>query len=161
MHVERVGIVVVDDLSHLDPGRFWMTMAARSWTRPFDGQGERRPFDRMPANGLALEDDPFRSLAGALRRRGVYAKTGVPHADFAWADFLRRRIRSTNLVHDFEATVDEAETLIRAWPKALCLPGLRAIEGIGHATVPATPGAFPDPSGETDRASAWEASCKC
>src|SRR3954462_8709693 len=99
-------------------------------TRPFDRQGKRRPFDPMPTNVLALEDDPFRSLAGALRRRGVYAKTGTPHADFAWADFLRRQIRSANLVQDFEATLDEAERLIRAWPRALRLPGLCGIEGI-------------------------------
>ena len=38
-----------------------------------------------------LVDDPFRSLAGELRRVGGYAKDTTPFSEFLWADFLRRR----------------------------------------------------------------------
>jgi hypothetical protein len=36
--------------------------------------------------------DPYRSLAGALRRTGGFAKDTTPYSEFLWADFLRRRI---------------------------------------------------------------------
>ena len=39
-----------------------------------------------------LKDDPFRSLAGALRRAGGFAKDTRPFSEFLWADFLRRRM---------------------------------------------------------------------
>jgi hypothetical protein len=120
---KRVRINVVDDLSHLDLAKFWATLEQRSWVRPIDRLGMRRPFDHMPRHVLSLEDDPFRSLAGALRRLGLYAKTTVRYSDFAWADFLRRQIRSRSVDHDFDAAVDEAVRLVCASPDAKQLPG--------------------------------------
>ena len=34
-----------------------------------------------------LIDDPFRSLAGELRRAGGFAKDTTPFSEFLWADF--------------------------------------------------------------------------
>lgn len=144
MNIESVGMVVVDDLSHLEPEDFWLTLAQRSWTRPIDGLGIRRPFRDMPENILAMEDDPFRSLAGALRRLGHYLKTAVPHADFVWADFLRRRISRTRLCSDFEAALDEAVWLIRSCGEAQFLPGLQDPRETGIA-APATQAAAQPP----------------
>ena len=46
----------------------------------------------IPKSIEDMADDPFRSLAGALRRKGGYAKDTTPFSEFLWADFLRRRI---------------------------------------------------------------------
>ena len=123
MGAKRVRIMVVDDLSHLDPGKFWATLEQRSWVRPFDRLGMRRAFDHMPTHVLALEDDPFRSLAGALRRLGIFTKTATRYSDFAWADFLRCHIGSGCVDHDFDAAVDEAVRLVCASAEAKNLPG--------------------------------------
>src|SRR3974377_1798791 len=37
-------------------------------------------------------DDPFRSLAGELRRAGGFAKDTTPFSEFLWPDFLRRQM---------------------------------------------------------------------
>ena len=143
MGVEQIEIEVIDDLSRLDPSTFWLTLALRSWTRQIDGTGRRRSFEHMPQNVLALEDDPFRSLAGELRRLGLYAKTAIAYADFAWAEFLRDRIDRRHVDHDFHAALDEAIGLVRASPQARHLPGWQMFTGIEHAYP--TPVASPDP----------------
>jgi hypothetical protein len=69
-----------------------------------------------------LIDDPFRSLAGALRRVGGYAKETMPFSEFLWADFLRRRMKRKDIERDFEAAVDQALSLARS-EEADYLPG--------------------------------------
>ncbi|WP_038959613.1 ParB-like protein [Bradyrhizobium japonicum] len=48
--------------------------------------------DDMPTSVDDLTDAPYRSLAGALKRAGGYAKDNAPFSEFRWADFLRCRI---------------------------------------------------------------------
>jgi len=136
MGIKRAGLVIADDLSHLDPGTFWLTMARRSWARPIDGMGVHRPFEHMPASILSMEDDPFRSLAGALRRLGHYVKTSSPYTDFVWADFLRWRIARSHVDSDFEAAMDEAVRLIHTDVEAQQLPGWQGFAGVGAARSP-------------------------
>src|SRR5215470_10804037 len=47
-----------------------------------------------------LVDDPFRSLAGELRRAGGFAKDTTPFSEFLWADFLRRRMKRKRVERD-------------------------------------------------------------
>lgn len=123
MGVKRADVEIVGDLSHLDAGNFWLTLALRSWARPIDGTGMRRQYMHMPTTILGLENDPFRSLAGELRRLGVFAKTLGPYADFAWADFLRYRMRGIPVEQDFDAARREAIDLVQTDPEARQLPG--------------------------------------
>ncbi|MCQ4503937.1 hypothetical protein NON27_27510, partial [Vibrio parahaemolyticus] len=69
-----------------------------------------------------LTDDPYRSLAGELRRAGGYAKDPTPYSEFLWGDFLRRRIDRARVDNDFTAALDQALSLCRA-PEARYLPG--------------------------------------
>jgi hypothetical protein len=55
----------------------------------------------MPKTVFDLTDDPFRSLAGALKRTGGYAKDKAPFSEFRWADFLRNRIARPTVEFDF------------------------------------------------------------
>jgi hypothetical protein len=96
-----VPIAVVDDIGRLGFEDFWTTLEKRNWTHPFDDNGHRRPFENMPALIGELTDDPFRSLAGAIKRAGGYAKSIAPFSEFRWADFFRERISRTLVERDF------------------------------------------------------------
>jgi hypothetical protein len=50
----------------------------------------------LPKTVAGLIDDPFRSLAGELRRAGGFAKDTTPFSEFLWTDFLRRRVKRLN-----------------------------------------------------------------
>src|SRR6202047_4313872 len=68
--VLEVAPSVVLDLSHLDNDAFWVVLDNRGLMHPFDEGGRRPGYDKIPKSISDLVDDPFRSLAGALRRAG-------------------------------------------------------------------------------------------
>ena len=103
--VEHVLVSVVADLSKLDPDGFWVVLDNRSWMHPFDDQGRRRAYKDIPKLVSALVDDPFRSLAGELRRAGGFAKETTPFSEFLWADFLRRRLNRKSVEADYNPVV--------------------------------------------------------
>ena len=96
------------DFSTLEKPEFWMVMDHRHRVYPFDADGVRQPFTAIPKAVEALVDDPWRSLAGALRNAGGFAKENEPFAEFMWADFLRRRIEPALLARDFDAALAAA-----------------------------------------------------
>jgi hypothetical protein len=106
--VEHVLTSVVADLSGLAKPEFWSVMDHYRWTYPFDAKGMRQPHDRLPKTVADLVDDPYRSLAGALRTSGGYAKDNTPFSEFMWADFLRNRVDAGALHKDFKGAVAEA-----------------------------------------------------
>jgi hypothetical protein len=120
--VEDVATTVVADLSMLGKDEFWVFIDNRAWCHPYDEDGKRRSFDDIPRSIKGLKDDPFRSLAGELRRAGGFAKEVTPFSEFLWADFLRRRIKATDVRQDFGAALSKALRLAKS-PKAGYLPG--------------------------------------
>jgi hypothetical protein len=81
---------------------------------PFDDRGRRRVYDDLPHSIEGLVDDPFRSLAGELRRAGGFAKDTTPFSEFLWADFLRRRIERKAVESDFDRALHQALDLARS-----------------------------------------------
>ncbi|MFX4543585.1 ParB-like protein, partial [Acinetobacter baumannii] len=79
---------VVADLRPLSQDAFWVFLDNRGWLHPFDEQGQRRGYGDIPKRIRDLADDPFRSLAGAVRQAGGYAKETTPFSEFIWADYL-------------------------------------------------------------------------
>ncbi len=61
-----------------------------------------------------LKDDPFRSLAGELRRVGGFAKDTTPFSEFLWADFLRRSLSRKNVEANFEKSLEKALALAKS-----------------------------------------------
>jgi hypothetical protein len=120
--VDGVLITVVANLTKLDRDAFWFNLDNRGWTHPFDDQGRRRDYKDIPKSVSELIDDPFRSLAGELRRAGGYAKETTPFSEFLWADFLRRRIKRKAVEQDFDETLNEALSLAKS-EEAGYLPG--------------------------------------
>jgi hypothetical protein len=70
--------------------------------------------DAIPKTIASLSDDPYRSLAGELRRLGGYAKDTTPFSEFIWADFLRRRIKPSAVAKDFEKAMAKALVLAKS-----------------------------------------------
>jgi hypothetical protein len=62
----------------------------------------------LPQSIDRLIDDPFRSLAGELRRAGGFAKDTTPFSEFLWADFLRRRMDRREVENHFDRALGEA-----------------------------------------------------
>ena len=106
--VEKIMVDMTADLSGLSDYSFWVVLDNRSLCHPYDNEGRRQDFDAIPKSVAKMEDDPFRSLAGELRRAGGYAKDPTPFAEFLWADFLRNRMKVSTVDKDF------ADALVRA-----------------------------------------------
>jgi len=120
--VKNVAVTVIANLSKLEPDAFWIVLDNRSWMHPFDADGRRRPYKDIPKSIAKLVDDPFRSLAGELRRQGGFAKDTTPFSEFLWADFLRRLMKRKLVEHDFARAMEKALQLAKG-PDANYLPG--------------------------------------
>jgi hypothetical protein len=120
--VKHVLVNIVADLSGLERPAFRTFMDNRNWLHPFDAQGQRQPYGAIPKHIKQLADDPYRSLAGELRRAGGYAKDSMPYAEFLWADYLRRHIGTAMVARDFATAVTAALQLAHV-PQASYLPG--------------------------------------
>ena len=120
--VKNVAVTVIANLSKLEADAFWTVLDNRSWLHPFDADGRRRPYKDIPKSIAKLVDDPFRSLAGELRRQGGFAKDTTPFSEFLWADFLRRRMKRKLVDHDFARAMEKALQLAKS-PDANYLPG--------------------------------------
>jgi hypothetical protein len=120
--VKEVAVTVIANLGTLDGDAFWVVMDNRSWMHPFDAKGERRHYNDIPKKVTEMVDDPFRSLAGELRRTGGFAKDTTPFSEFLWADFLRRRIKRKLVERDFDRAVEKALQLAKS-KDAGYLPG--------------------------------------
>ena len=69
-----------------------------------------------------LKDDPFRSLAGELRRVGGFAKDTTPFSEFLWGDFLRRKMSRESVEDNFAKATEKALVFARS-KDAIYLPG--------------------------------------
>jgi hypothetical protein len=120
--VKHVAVTIVANLSKLDSDAFWTVMDNRNWMHPFDDKGRRRSYDDIPKSVTEMVDDPFRSLAGELRRAGGFAKDTTPFSEFIWADFLRRRMKRKIVEKDFDRAIARALELAKS-KDADYLPG--------------------------------------
>ncbi|HTY48119.1 MAG TPA: ParB-like protein [Steroidobacteraceae bacterium] len=120
--VKRAAVTVVADLRRLPTEAFWAFIDNRGWLHPFDAEGRRRSYRDVPRRIWKLQDDPYRSLAGELRRAGGFSKDTTPFSEFLWADFLRRRIKRRLIEKDFDAALVKALKLARSG-EADFLPG--------------------------------------
>jgi hypothetical protein len=120
--VKSVFTTIIADLHQLDEDAFWTVLDFRAWTHPYDAKGRRRPYSDLPKTVDRMKDDPFRSLAGELRRLGGFAKDSTPFSEFLWADFLRRRIKEKDAEKDFQGSLALALELAKG-DEAGYLPG--------------------------------------
>jgi len=120
--VKDVLVTTVADLRKLPDDAFWIYLDNRSWVHPYDASGHRRDFTQIPRKISGLKDDPYRSIAGELRRIGGFAKDTTPFSEFLWADFMRRRITRSLTKSDFPKALKQAFKLAKS-EDAGYLPG--------------------------------------
>ncbi len=120
--VKDILVSVIGDLTMVDRDAFWGVMDNKRWVYPYDAKGERRHFDDLPKSVKDLKDDPFRSLAGELRRAGGFAKDTTPFSEFLWADFLRRKIGRKVAEDNFSKAMEKALQFAKS-DDAVYLPG--------------------------------------
>ena len=120
--VKDILVTVIGDLTMVDKDAFWGVMDNKRWVYPYDAKGERRHFKDLPKSITDLKDDPFRSLAGELRRAGGFAKDTTPFSEFLWADFLRRKMSAKVVEENFAKALEKGLALARS-QDATYLPG--------------------------------------
>jgi hypothetical protein len=120
--VKDILVTVIGDLSMVEREAFWGVMDNKRWVYPYDSKGDRRHFKDLPKSIEELKDDPFRSLAGELRRAGGFAKDTTPFSEFLWADFLRRKISNKVVEDNFEKAMELSLAAARS-KDAVYLPG--------------------------------------
>jgi hypothetical protein len=111
--ISDVPITVADDLQCLDQAMFWSELDRRGWCRPYDAQRRRQEYCEIPSSMSGLKDDPFRSLASALRHAGGYTKDEALFSEFVWADFLRDCMLAEEVEADFDSALKAALVLSR------------------------------------------------
>lgn len=97
---------IKDDLSDSKSmAEFWERMVEKGYAYPKDENGIQRNPESLPKSYFDLRDDPYRSLASAVREKGGYEKTKTAFSEFAWADFFRDRIKIESGESGFEKAV--------------------------------------------------------
>jgi hypothetical protein len=119
---KKVLIQPLADLQSLSTDHFWRFLDNKGWLHPFDAHGKRQPYDAIPKRISHLQDDPFRSLAGGVRKAGGYAKDTTPFMEFIWADYFRRSFRARDIRNHWDRTLEEAVALARQH-EARFMPG--------------------------------------
>jgi hypothetical protein len=120
--IKDILVTVIGDLTMVERDAFWGVMDNKRWVYPYDAKGERRPFKDLPKTIRDLKDDPYRSLAGELRRAGGFAKDTTPFSEFLWADFLRRQIGRKVVEDHFSKALEKALEAAKSHD-AIYLPG--------------------------------------
>ncbi len=116
LHDEGQRTVLIQPIAFLDglsQEHFWRFLDNQGWLHPFDEHGQRQSYSAIPKKIAHLADDPFRSLAGAVRKAGGYAKVARPYTGFIWADYFRKQFKARDIRHHWKRTLDEAVTLAR------------------------------------------------
>jgi hypothetical protein len=105
---KQVYVTIIGDLRKADRSYFWNLMNYHGWTHPYDTKGRRCAYEDLPKTVKDMEDDPYRSLSGALRNIGGFAKDSTAFSEFVWADFFRPRLKRKDVTRDFDAALREA-----------------------------------------------------
>ena len=120
--VKKAQVIVLKDLSELEPSAFWMAMDHHNWVHPYNAKGKRDDFSAIPDKLEDLQDDPYRSLADHVQKLGGYADSDLPYADFLWADYFRDRLEIKTTKAAWENATAAALALAQD-DSARCLPG--------------------------------------
>ena len=113
--IKDILVTVIGDLRMVDKDAFWGVMDNKRWVYPYDAKGERCHFKDLPKSIKDLKDDPYRSLAGELRRAGGFAKDTTPFSEFLWADFLRRQVPRKVVEDNFSKALDRFGAFVKSW----------------------------------------------
>jgi len=111
--------------SDLSERNFWRKMREKNYIYLFDEFGESLTDHRqIPTHISDLDNDPYRSLAWAVREQDGFDKTNIPFAEFRWANFFRTRVSVGDSDYEFKNAVLAALKLASK-KEASHLPGFK------------------------------------
>ncbi len=120
----HVLVKVVEDLSHQDEIHFWKSLHQQGYIYLKNSKDEDISPEDLPKKISEMKDDPYRSLAGFVRKAGGYTKNPTPFSEFKWAEFFRHRLSFDNTKKGLEKVLPEAIQLAES-PEAKKLPGFK------------------------------------
>jgi hypothetical protein len=130
--VSNTYCTIIDNLSHTKPDDFWKQLEANNEVYLKDRNGNSITPHDLPASVKDLSNNPFRSLAGAVREscgseKGDENSSGEDYLDFRWADYLREHWAQTGIASEDIDTKFEGVTIaarqLAAQKDAANLPG--------------------------------------
>jgi hypothetical protein len=115
--IKRLPVELKLDLTgrQLGFGQFWRLLQRRKLAYLYDqfGEGPRSAL-YLPDDVRGMADDPYRSIAWAVRQRGACDNSDICFSEFAWADFFRKRkLLDRDGPQGFEQAVARGEKLAR------------------------------------------------
>jgi hypothetical protein len=107
----------------LKPDEFWKKMKLTEKVYLYDNRG-KGPLEpaQLPKKVTDMSDDPYRSLAWAVKERGGIKKSPISFSEFKWANFFRARIKIDSTPGSFERAIETALRICHS-PEAKDLPG--------------------------------------
>jgi hypothetical protein len=111
---QHVHIKVLEDLSHLDKNDFWKCLHKKGYIYLKNAKGEDISPEDIPKRVSAMKDDPYRSLAGFVRKAGGFDKNQTPFSEFRWAEFFRNKIKFENTRKGLEKVLPQAIELAKS-----------------------------------------------
>lgn len=130
--VSNTYCTIIDNLSHTKPDDFWKQLEANNEVYLKDQNGNPITPHDLPTSVKDLSNNPFRSLAGAVRgscgfEKGDETSSGEDYLEFQWADYLRAHWAQTGIASEDIDTKFEAATIaalqLAAQKDAANLPG--------------------------------------
>ena len=97
--IVQIYYVEIENYSKLSQKAFERKLKKKQYLFLRDN-GEKRPFNALPKTVAQLTDDPYRSLAWAIRRMGGYKDLDLAFQEFYWADFFRKRVKVDFSTHE-------------------------------------------------------------
>lgn len=124
--IEKLYCEIRADLSDLSSEDLWKVMSSSKWIHPFDQFGNG-PHDirHMPEDIRGMANDPYRSLSWFVRTEGGFEKTRIPFAEFQWANYFRKYVKTFPNKDHFEEALKEALDLAKH-NNAKDLPGFKS-----------------------------------
>lgn len=124
-------VILVADLSHLEVEDFWEVMKKARWVFLMDQFGNGPHEEKLlPRDIRGMADNPYRSLAWAVREAGGYQKENIPFIEFYWADLFRKQIPfDVSSLDEFKKAKEEVLAFIKKM-------GLKSKEVFKKATRP-------------------------
>ena len=112
--------------SKLPTKEFFKVLESLDFLHSYDENGQKTNHT-IPRRLIDLKNDPYRSLAGFVRKSGGYNKVDTHYIEFQWADFFRKHITKEELDKNFKKAVIKGISLALS-DDAQELPGWKGVE---------------------------------
>jgi hypothetical protein len=114
LNLENVYYKILEDWSELNEKDFWNKMEKSKYIWLFDHTGNNINLDKflllLPDHVKDLRNDPYRSLAGIIRKRGYYEKDWSPFSEFQYANYFREN----GIILDYNIISIPEEIILKA-----------------------------------------------